>query len=148
MNYTCPLGRGAGSWPEQTDPPNLSLQLCWSGMVSGSPETPTGGPPGASTSFGSMETHRVLFSFSTDGDTRFDGRDGLAKVISSVRADWADTPGIFPLRAGNVEADNDSFNNIIVNTCSQPGNVLTLCAWSNLIYTTTLWGVINVIPTL
>lgn len=85
MNYTCPLGRGAGSWPEQTDPPNLSLQLCWSGTVSGSPEIPTGGPTGAST--WSMETHRVLFSFSTDEDTRFDGRDALAKVISSVRAD-------------------------------------------------------------
>lgn len=87
-----------------------------SSTLSGSPETPTGGPPGASTSLGSteepcrQEIHRVLFGFSIDGDTHSDSRDGLPKVISSIRAEWVDTPGIFPLRAGNVEANNADFH--------------------------------------
>lgn len=71
-----PLGKG-GCQPEQ--------------QVEGQPGDPYGGAPGASTSFGFTEepcrqgTHRAFSSFSADGETHSDSRDGIS-MISSVRA--------------------------------------------------------------
>lgn len=125
LNHACPLGRGAGSWtgphwPAQTSLGNprsgqrIERQLRALQEVLLRPLHPLG--PRRYTEFSSV--------FSTDRNTGSDGRDGLSKVVSSVRADRVDTPRIFPSRAENVEGRH--FNHITINLCSGPGKVLIL----------------------
>lgn len=124
LNYACPLGRGAGSWTGPDWPAQTSL-----GSSAGAVHRVAAQRPLRRTSscFCVLWVHEdTEFSsvFSADGDTGSDSRDGLSKVVSSVRADRVDTPRISPLRAGNVEGRH--FNHITINLCSGPGNVLIL----------------------
>ena len=108
----------------QTDPPRPPLAAVLGQCVEWRPRDPYGRTSSCFCILWVHEDTEFSSVFSTDGDTGSDSRDGLSKVVSSVRTDRVDAPRISPLRAGNVEGR--LFNHITINLCSGPGNVLIL----------------------
>lgn len=119
-----PWGGKLAAGQGHTDPPNLPWQLCWGSALSGSWEPYRRSSSGLRILWVHEDTQSSLQFSQQTGNTGSDSRDGLSKVVSSVRADRVETPTIFPLRAGNVEGRH--FNHITINLCSGPGKVLIL----------------------